>query len=75
MGEITAIFIHPSYRRVGLGDSLLDFVEQELRQKGFRRIALVVEAGRCGRCKLATSFALFLSTTSWGPRPLVQHGA
>lgn len=27
-GEITAIIIHPSYRRAGFGDSLLDFVEQ-----------------------------------------------
>lgn len=31
----------------GLGDALLDYVEQELRQRGFRRIALVVEAGSC----------------------------
>lgn len=45
VGEITAIIVHPAYRRAGFGDSLLDFVEQQLRQSGFRRIVLVVDSG------------------------------
>ena len=45
VAELGAFVVHPSYRRCGFGDSLLDFVEQELRQKGFRRVAIVAGEG------------------------------
>lgn len=43
--EISALVVDPSYRRQGLGDSLLDYVEQNLRRQGFRRVVLVAERG------------------------------
>ena len=43
--EISALIVDPSFRRQGLGDSLLDYVEQNLRRQGFKRIVLVAEQG------------------------------
>lgn len=45
VAELGAFVVHPAYRRSGFGDSLLDYVEQELRQKGFRRVAIVAGEG------------------------------
>ncbi|PSC67080.1 putative amino-acid acetyltransferase chloroplastic isoform X1 [Micractinium conductrix] len=42
VAELGAFVVHPSYRRAGFGDSLLDY---ELRQKGFRRAAIVAGEG------------------------------
>ena len=39
--ELAAFCVHPSYRGSGRGDSLLDFVEQDARLKGIRRIVLL----------------------------------
>ncbi|KAK2076622.1 hypothetical protein QBZ16_005382 [Prototheca wickerhamii] len=44
VAELAALVVHPAYRRNGLGDSLLDFVEQDARRAGFGR-CLVVQAG------------------------------
>ncbi|KAI3433843.1 hypothetical protein D9Q98_003646 [Chlorella vulgaris] len=43
--ELGAFCVHPAYRRAGFGDSLLDYVEQEIRQKGYRRAAIVAGEG------------------------------
>jgi len=40
-GELAAFCVHPSYRGSGRGDSLLDYVEQDTRLKGIRRIVLL----------------------------------
>ncbi|KAL4424467.1 hypothetical protein ABPG77_006405 [Micractinium sp. CCAP 211/92] len=45
VAELGAFVVHPAYRRAGFGDSLLDYVEQELRLKGFRRVAIVAGEG------------------------------
>lgn len=45
VGELSAFIIDPSFRRQGLGDSLLDYVEQDFRRKGFQRIVLIAEQG------------------------------
>jgi amino-acid N-acetyltransferase len=37
-GELAAFCVHPSYRGAGRGDSLLDYVEQQARDKGIRRM-------------------------------------
>ena len=37
-GELAAFCVHPSYRWSGRGDSLLDYVEQQARDKGIRRL-------------------------------------
>ena len=37
-GELAAFCVHPSYRGSGRGDSLLDYVEQQARDKGIRRL-------------------------------------
>ena len=37
-GELAAFCVHPSYRGAGRGDSLLDYVEQQARDKGIRRL-------------------------------------
>jgi len=43
--EISAFIVDPNFRRQGLGDSLLDFVEQGLRKQGFRRVVLIAAQG------------------------------
>jgi amino-acid N-acetyltransferase len=43
--ELAAFIVEPSYRRNGFGDSLLDYVEQSLRRRGFRRVVLVALQG------------------------------
>ena len=43
--EIVAFVVEPSVRRQGLGDSLLDYVEQRLRRQGFRRVVIVADQG------------------------------
>ncbi|CAL5225511.1 g8341 [Coccomyxa viridis] len=40
-GELAAFCVHPSYRGAGRGDSLLDYVEQQARDKGIRRLVLL----------------------------------
>ena len=40
-GELAAFCVHPSYRGSGRGDSLLDYVEQDARLKGMRRLVLL----------------------------------
>ncbi|BDA40699.1 Amino-acid acetyltransferase [Coccomyxa sp. Obi] len=40
-GELAAFCVHPSYRGSGRGDSLLDYVEQQARDKGIRRLVLL----------------------------------
>ena len=40
-GELAAFCVHPSYRGSGRGDSLLDYVEQDARLKGIRRLVLL----------------------------------
>ncbi|KAL4437093.1 hypothetical protein ABPG75_004232 [Micractinium tetrahymenae] len=45
VAELGVFVVHPAYRRAGFGDSLLDYVEQELRLKGFRRVAIVAGEG------------------------------
>lgn len=40
-GELAAFVVHPLYRNVGRGDSLLDYIEQRARERGLRRLALV----------------------------------
>lgn len=45
VAELCAFVVHPSYRRVGFGDSLLDYTEQQLRQRGFRRVVIIAEQG------------------------------
>lgn len=45
VGELSAFIIDPSFRCQGMGDSLLDYVEQDLRRRGFRRIVLIAEQG------------------------------
>ena len=40
-GELAAFCVHPSYRGSGRGDSLLDYVEQDARLKGVRRLVLL----------------------------------
>jgi amino-acid N-acetyltransferase len=43
--EISAFIVEPNFRRQGLGDSLLDYVEQGLRKQGFRRVVLIAGQG------------------------------
>jgi amino-acid N-acetyltransferase len=43
--EISAFVVEPNFRRQGLGDSLLDYVEQGLRKQGFRRVVLIAGQG------------------------------
>ena len=43
--EICAFIIEPSYRRLGFGDSLIDYVEQSLRRRGARRVVIVAGQG------------------------------
>ena len=45
VAELSAFTVDPSFRRQGLGDSLLDYVEQGLRRRGFRRVVLVARQG------------------------------
>lgn len=45
VAEVAAFVVHPSYRGVGFGDSLLDYVEQEIRLRGFRRVVMVAGQG------------------------------
>lgn len=40
-GELAAFCVHPSYRGSGRGDSLLDYVEQDARLNGIRRLVLL----------------------------------
>ena len=48
-GELAAFCVHPSYRGAGRGDSLLDYVEQQARDKGIRR--LVSPSIVCGKLR------------------------
>ena len=43
--ELSAFVIEPSYRRLGFGDSLLDYVEQSMRRRGARRVVVVAGQG------------------------------
>lgn len=43
--ELGAFVVHPGYRGSGFGDSLLDYVEQDLRRRGFRRVVVVAGQG------------------------------
>jgi amino-acid N-acetyltransferase len=43
--EISVFIVEPNFRRQGLGDSLLDYVEQGLRRQGFRRVVLIAGQG------------------------------
>lgn len=45
VAEIQALYVSPLHRRIGLGDSLLDFVEQDLRRKGVRRVIILAGEG------------------------------
>lgn len=45
--ELAALVVHPAYRRCGLGDSLLDWVEQDSRRLGYGRLVLI-QTGRGG---------------------------
>lgn len=45
LAELCTFVIDPSFRRQGLGDSLLDYVEQGLRRRGFRRVVVVADQG------------------------------
>lgn len=45
--ELAALVVHPAYRCNGLGDSLLDYVEQDARRAGYGR-CLLVQVGRGG---------------------------
>jgi len=45
VAEISAFIVDPPFRRQGMGDSLLDFVEQGMRRQGFQRIVVVAEQG------------------------------
>jgi amino-acid N-acetyltransferase len=44
VAEVAAFVVDPGYRRLGFGDSLLDYVEQAARLAGFRRVVLVAGA-------------------------------
>ncbi|RMZ56211.1 hypothetical protein APUTEX25_002401 [Auxenochlorella protothecoides] len=48
--ELAALVVHPAYRCNGLGDSLLDYVEQDARRGGLR--PLPAGAGRPRRLRL-----------------------
>lgn len=43
--EISAFVVHKDYRGAGHGDSLLDWVEQDLRRRGARRVVLLPGSG------------------------------
>eukprot|EP00887_Chlorella_sp_A99_P006685 scaffold3.g6685.t1 len=45
VAEVAAFVVHPSYRCVGFGDSLLDYVEQAIRLRGFTRLVIVAGQG------------------------------
>ena len=68
-GELAAFCVHPSYRGAGRGDSLLDYVEQQARDKGIRRLVkpCLVIAASCavGPFPLCMGFPLMPSTSHW----------
>jgi amino-acid N-acetyltransferase len=43
--EITAFIVHKGFRRAGLGDSLIDWVEQDLRRQGAGRVVISSSTG------------------------------
>lgn len=45
VAELAAFVIDPSYRRQGFGDSLLDYVEQTLRRRGYKRVVVIASEG------------------------------
>ena len=65
-GELAAFCVHPSYRGAGRGDSLLDYVEQQARDKGIRRLVkpCPLTAVR-GPYPLCLGYPLMLSTSQW----------